>query len=286
MYHGATIVKFGEEIDGLISGIVDVAWLPGDAAFGRFPLYTVTGLPFLGFTSHKSQAYVSWKLLEKFPEMQAEFKDFKVLVLHGFPPQRLLTAKKPITKLEDMQGLKARVAGGPPTELFKALGAVPVVMAMSEIYPALEKGVIDGGTGSFSTFMQFGMDEVTKYLLEDPLFISTGPIIMMHRDRWDSLPPDYQEAMLERSGIEGSWWHGDLWFGPERGIFFDRQKEKGWEKEVTELSPEELARWKEIGGRPIWDKWAAGMDAKGLPGTAVLEEALRLIDEYNEKYGE
>ena len=47
---------------------------------------------------------------------------------------------------------------------------------------------------------------------------------------------------------------------------------------------EEIERWAEVAGKPIWDKWVQDMEAKGLPGQKVFDETLRLMQEYEEKY--
>jgi len=52
----------------------------------------------------------------------------------------------------------------------------------------------------------------------------------------------------------------------------------GHKIEEYTLPKEELDRWIEVAGKPVWDKWVADMEAKGLPGKAVLEEALRLCE--------
>ena len=43
------------------------------------------------------------------------------------------------------------------------------------------------------------------------------------------------------------------------------------------LTPDELARWQAVGGKPSWDTWVERVSAKGLPGQAVLDELLRLV---------
>ena len=46
------------------------------------------------------------------------------------------------------------------------------------------------------------------------------------------------------------------------------------------LDPGELEKWIDVAGKPVWDKWAADMEAKGLPGRKILDEALRLLKKY------
>ena len=84
-----------------------------------------------------------WKLYEKFPAMQKEFSEIQPLLLYTSSPN-LLVSKKQVKTLDDFKGLKFRVLGGPPTEMAKALGAVPDTIPMPDVYQSLDKGVVDG----------------------------------------------------------------------------------------------------------------------------------------------
>jgi TRAP-type C4-dicarboxylate transport system substrate-binding protein len=52
--------------------------------------------------------------------------------------------EKPVSTLDDIKGLKIRMSGGPPTDMMKALGGVPMLIPMPDNYISLQKGVIDG----------------------------------------------------------------------------------------------------------------------------------------------
>lgn len=84
------------------------------------------------------------------------------------------------------------------------------------------------------------------------------------------------------SGYERSRWYSnirnDIMWGPVREAMEKYVKEGGHTIEEYTLPPEEADRWIEAAGKPIWDAWVAKMEAQGLPGRAVLEETLRLIE--------
>ena len=50
--------------------------------------------------------------------------------------------------------------------------------------------------------------------------------------------------------------------------------------EEVKLDPGELAKWKEIAGEPVWNEWVQQMEKKGLPAREILDETLRLAEEY------
>ena len=57
-------------------------------------------------------------------------------------------------------------------------------------------------------------------------------------------------------------------------------KERGQEMEVFNLDPGELEKWIEVGGKPVWAKWVADMEAKGKPGQKILDKAFNLREKY------
>ena len=107
-----------------------------------------------------------------------------------------IMSKKQLKSLADFKGLKIRTPSGLTAMLFEKLGAVPVALAGSEIYSALDTNVIDAA--EFVTLGEnvgLGLQEVTKYVLY-PSF--HGPIAVVNygvnMDAWKSLPPDLQAA--------------------------------------------------------------------------------------------
>ena len=98
-----------------------------------------------------------------------------------------------------------------------------------------------------------------------------------HLNLWNSLPTDIQKVFNKLSGAWGADFESKVW---------DEQDTKGRDScvkagnEISTLPPKELERWK-THIKPMWDKWVAGMEAKGLPGRKVLNEVLRLSEEYS-----
>ena len=89
------------------------------------PLTDVITLPALPSKSAEHASEVLWRVYEKFPAIQNEFKDVHVLQLWTGDPRFLITAKKQVKTLEDIKGMKIRTPGGPPTEQIKTLGPFP-----------------------------------------------------------------------------------------------------------------------------------------------------------------
>ena len=124
---------------GVRSGIADMGWCVQGYWPEQTPLSDVMSLPFLPLTTAEKSSEVLWKLYEKFPAMQKEYGEIQPLVLHT-SSSNLLVSKKPVKTLEDLKGMKFRVLGGPPTEMAKALGAVPTLIPMPDVYQSARQG--------------------------------------------------------------------------------------------------------------------------------------------------
>ncbi len=93
----------------------------------------------------------------------------------------------------DLSGMKIRVS---PVyvPLVEGLGGTPVNMPTTEIYTALERGVVDGYGSTYVGIMDFALHEVTKYVVNVP-FYSKDNAILMNADKWDSLPEDIRAEL-------------------------------------------------------------------------------------------
>jgi TRAP-type C4-dicarboxylate transport system substrate-binding protein len=280
-YYAESLAKGTDAWMGLKTGVVDMAWCAQGYWAGVTPLSDVITLPFLPFKNGRQAGGILWKLREKYPEIQKEYADVHVLVFHATPPISLITSKKPVKTMEDLKGLKLRVLAGPPTDVFKAMGAVPVLLGMPDVYLAMQKGTIDGSGIPLGTLEIFNLYEVAKYWTHVPITTSYFTV-SMNKAKWNSLPPDIQKAITSVCGYEGSRTYAydfhDSYDQPVRKEMDDWVKKGGQKLEEYDLPKAELDRWIEAAGRPVWDRWVAGMEAKGLPGKAVLADTLKLIE--------
>ena len=163
IFHSQTLAKGPDIWNAVKTGVADMGWCFHGYWPDMTPLSDVISLPSLPIKSSEKASEVLWKLYEKFPEIQREYKDVHVLTLWASSPYFLITTKKQVKTMEDIKGLKIRVVGGPPTEQMKALGAVPLLIPMPDNYQALDKGVIDGMGAPWEAIHGFRLYEVVKY---------------------------------------------------------------------------------------------------------------------------
>jgi C4-dicarboxylate-binding protein DctP len=116
---------------------------------------------------------------------------------------KIMTANKALRTPEDFRGLKMRIQSSKVLEAqMRALGAIPQVMAFSEVYQALQTGVVDGAENTASNIYTQKHHEVQKFgTLADHGYI--GYAVIVNKKFWDGLPADVR-TQLEKAMAEAT----------------------------------------------------------------------------------
>jgi len=276
VYAGGSLGGQKESYNMVTSGICDIAWGFVGMFPGQFPMTEVISLPMLDVRDAKVGSKVLWDLYQNTDFLKKEYKDVKVLVLHTHMDVPLSTKEKKIQSAEDVKGLKIRTVGGPPTEFAKQMGMSPLNMPTSDVYEALNKGVIDGYLCDWHAIHSFKMVEQTKHILDVRTYV--GPFwIVMNKAKWESLPDDVKKAVEEVSGFAAiekiAVQYGKIRAGVEKTA-----ADRG--AIIYRLPDAEYQRWQNT-SKSIWEKWVKDMTAKGYPAKDVLARTQELIKKYN-----
>jgi TRAP-type C4-dicarboxylate transport system substrate-binding protein len=285
IFGAGALGKTVDQYDLVVNGLADMAGSFGLSAIaGRFPLNDVMVQPFL-FPSATVAAHVAQELFETWPEFRNEFSDTKLLFFHPTGPAQISSRSKPIKTLEDLKGMKANARSGTKAETQKALGLVPVAMVVPEAYTSLERGVLDIGALDWEGAFAFKWFEVTKYRTALPrgLYL-THLAVVMNKNTWNRLPKDVQKIFEELSGRYMAKFSGKAVDKASEHLreLIEKHDKKVGNPPIYELPKGELERWTSA-VQPVYDKWTAKMEAKGLPGKAILEDARRLVKKYSRK---
>lgn len=277
VFYSQTLCKGKDTWEATKNGIADIGWCFHGYWPGLTPLADVISLPALPFKSAEKGSEVLWKLYEKYPSIQEEFADNKVLLLFTSNPYVLITTKKQVKTLDDIQGMKIRMSGGPPTDMMKAIGGTPMLIPMPDNYISLQKGVIDGMGAPWEAIHGFRLYEVVNHYTEAPLpavYFS----IAMNKKKWEGLPKDIQDAIMSVSGLEGSKFWGKNFFDTAKDGVMEKTKAAGKNIEIYSLPDDERQRWLDKGGKPIWDQWVKKMEAKGFSDAQmILDDAVEMM---------
>jgi C4-dicarboxylate-binding protein DctP len=240
VYANSTLYKDGEEMDALTLGSVQML-APSVAKFGPLGVreFEVFDLPYIfdDFAQlHKVTEGAVGKLLFK----KLEAKGIVGLAFwdNGFKD---FSANKPLKLPGDVKGLKMRIQSSKVLDSeIRALGGIPQVMAFSEVYQALQTGVVDGTENPPSNFYTQKMNEVQKYLtLTDHGVIEYA--VIANKKFWDGLPADIRTT-LEGAMKDASKYANEI-AKEENDKALTAVKATG-KTEIITLTPDAKAAWK------------------------------------------
>ena len=202
VYPNSQLYKDKEEMEALQLGAVQML-APSLAKFGPLGVqeFEVFDLPYI-FPSYEALHAVTNGEVGKALLAKLEDKGITGLAYwdNGF---KIMSANSPLHTTDDFLGLKMRIQSSKVLEAeMNALGAVPQVMAFSEVYQALQTGVVDGTENPPSNMFTQKMNEVQKHAtLSNHGYL--GYAVIVNKKFWDGLPEDVR-AGLEKAMVEST----------------------------------------------------------------------------------
>jgi TRAP-type mannitol/chloroaromatic compound transport system substrate-binding protein len=171
----------------------------------------------------------------------------------------LIHSKVPIRTFEDFKGKKIRYPGGIIADIYRAAGVSTVLLPGGEVYPALEKGVIDGAdyVGAAINY-NLGFGEIAKYIIMGPPSTPClhQPVDLMgvaiNMKTWQKIPPHLQQ-LFDAAIVQHSRDHYTAIQAADIEAFEKLQKEQG--VEVIRLSEEDIDKFRRFAPQ-MWVKWA------------------------------
>jgi tripartite ATP-independent transporter DctP family solute receptor len=216
--------------------------------------FGVFDFPFLFSNARQADAMVDGPLGKMLGGKLAD-KGVVVLAFFDLGFRNVTNGKRPITKPEDLEGLKLRVIPNPVfLETFKTFKANPIPLPFAELYGALESKAVDGQENPYSVILSSKFYEVNKYVSATNHVYATNPVQISKRF-WDKLSPAEQK-LLQEAAIEAQ--------NYQRVVSRDAASKAVGELKAkgmvfNEIAPAELARMRaEV--RPVHDKFAASYD--------------------------
>lgn len=194
VYPNSQLYKDGEEMNAIQIGAVQML-APSLAKFGPLGVkeFELFDLPFI-FDDYNALHRVTGGPLGASLFKKLEPKGIVGLAYwdNGFKD---FSANKPLKKPEDFKGTKMRIQSSKVLDAqMRALGVIPQVMAFSEVYQALQTGVVDGTENPPSNFYTQKMHEVQKYMTQSRHGY-LGYAVIVNKKFWDDLPADLKKIV-------------------------------------------------------------------------------------------
>jgi C4-dicarboxylate-binding protein DctP len=240
VYPNSSLFKDGEEMEALQLGSVQML-APSLAKFGPLGVreFEVFDLPYI-FDDYADLHKVTEGPVGTMLFKKLEGKGIIGLAYwdNGF---KVMSANKPLRTPEDMKGLKMRIQSSKVLgDEMKALGAIPQVMAFSEVYQAMQTGVVDGSENTPSNMFTQKHHEVQKYTAETSHGY-IGYAVIVNKKFWDGLPADIRTT-LEGAMKDATKYANDI-ANKENDDALEGIRKSG-KSEVIKLTDAQKAAWK------------------------------------------
>ena len=254
--------------DAVKDGLVDLSYVTASYTPARHILPLLPELPGGGATAEiNSVAYsrVHWKLLHSV----GEYNGVKLLGVFTHGPGQMFNTKRPITKVEDLAGMKIRSGGGISEQMARALGASAFVKPAPESYELLSSGVADGTFFPLESINSFKLSTVVKYATLFPGgFYGSAFGFFMNQDKWNKLSKQDQDIIEKMSGEAAARSNGKSWDTADQ-VGLNALKAAGANIVTADAGMQAEARRLSA---PIIEDWIKKASAKGVNAKAILDE--------------
>jgi len=279
VYPAGALLKASEIYDGVAQGVADIAYGHPTDDMGRFGPYTAFALPGLDFPEDwpdvKTKTAVAIEIREKFPDIKAKHSDIEILFDAWFSPYIFQSPKKAVRVPKDIVGMKV-AASGLFISFAETLGAVPVSVPAPDRYMSLERGLIDGSWDIWGGIFAMKHYEVSKYFSEGIDFGCGSSMVVMNKQKLDSLPADVQEIFRKQQAYALDF--PTQAYLPEIALGIEEAKKRN--ATFITPTPEEEAAWDEVLVE-YYEVWVKDMEQRGwTQARDFLNELLRMLDSY------
>ena len=259
----------GAQAAQVAAGTIDIALGLRGAESGRFPRSAIAELPFMVKDS-ESGSRILWEF-NKAGGFGNEYAGFKLLALTVHNPGLIHTANKRVETPADIKGLRFRAPNGAVAAALEQLGAVPVILQVNDVMPAVRSGRLDGIVTNWGNPL-VGFNDAMKFHT-NVAFYSSVFFVVMNKRTFENMPADVRaaidalsnEALVSRFGLLWNKWDAPV-----------REGASGPGQEIISPAPAAMAEWR-AGLRPAADKYLDGLIAAGVTDARTIHERLLAV---------
>ncbi len=266
VFPGSSLYKPVEQWGAVTRGRLDMTAFPLDYASGRVPQFSATLMPGLVRNYDHAQRLNQSPFMDEIRALVEE--NGGLIIADAWLAGGFASKERCITSPESIEGQVIRAAGPAFEQMLAEAGASIASMPSSEVYTAMQTGVLDAANTSNDSFVSYRLYEQVKCLTapgENALWFMYEPVIMS-KQVFEGLTKEQQDAIMAAARKAEEYFDRVSREGEQKMI--DIFKESG--VEVIELSDEDYAAWMEVAQRSSYKNFAE--QVKG--GKELLEKAL------------
>jgi len=277
VYPAQQLGKAFDHYDMARDGIADLTYINPGYQPGRFPIIGAGELPFLISNAKSgSQAIDAWYRAYADKEM----KDVKFCLAFVHDPGTFHSKTKKILVPADIKGMKIRPAHATMATWVTQLGGTNVQSSAPEVRDILDKGVADAVTFPWGSVPLFGIDKVTKYHMNVPLYVTTFAFVF-NKNTYNQMSAAQKKVIDNHCTNEWALKVAAPWADFEHNGIAKLKAEAG--HEVYDLSAAQLAEWKKS-AEPLSKTWADNVKKAGANPDVVMKEFKAELAKYKAGY--
>lgn len=262
-YHGDMTTDEIEGVEMVQTGNLEMLWVSMGSLNGFAPITDIMQLPFLFESPEHLEKCLTGEFGNKILEEISKIDNIEAIAFHQDGWRNITTTGKEIKSLEDVKGLKIRsMMSEMLIDMYKALGAVPTSVSYSELFTALQTGLVEAQDNSLIVCESDGFDEVLNSACINNLFYAGGAVLVAD---------DWMATLSEE----------------DQKLIIDAAKEAGaYQRNWTQKSEEDIVKTFENDGWTItypedkkdWINAVQGVYDKYLAANPEWEELLALVE--------
>ena len=260
MFYASSVVATVETFDAAINGIVDCDMTGGAYQTGKNPAFQFVGDLMGGYDTPWQM--LSWLYYGDGLAAAQELYNEQNMQLIGWAlyGQESMSSSSPLRGPEDLKGWKFRSPPGMETEIFEELGASPIVMDFTEIFTALETGIIDGADASnISNNVGLGLYDIAKFANYPGFHSMPSDHLACNKEVWDAMPAHHR-AIMETAVSD---------IALKSALIFEKRNAEAVAQltadgvTISQWAPEDLAEFR-AAAQATWPEFATTPEAKAL----------------------
>ena len=264
--------KAFDHYDMARDGIADITYVNPGYQPGRFPVIAAGQLPFMFADAKKGTAALdAW--YRKYVAREMKDTHFCFAFIHD---PGAYHGRKKVVLPDDIKGMKIRPPQSTIAQMVTMLGGTNVQASAPEARDVLERGVADAIFFPWGSMFLFGLDKVTKYHMDVPLYTTTFTY-SMNKAKYDSLSPAQKKVIDDHCTTEWAVKLSSPWHDFEAAGRDKMKKAAG--HEVYELTPDQLSAWK-TAVKPLQKQWADAVTKAGGDADAIFKSLEDSITQY------
>ncbi|WP_299304589.1 TRAP transporter substrate-binding protein [uncultured Litoreibacter sp.] len=260
LFYSSSVVKSVETFDAAVSGILDCDMTGGSYQTGKNPAFQFVGDIMGGYDTPYQQ--LSWLYFGGGLEAAQKLYNAYDMQLVGWwvPGQESLSSIRPLAGPEDLKGWKFRSPPGMETKIFEKLGASPVVMDFTEVFTALETGIIDGADAAgVATNVSLGLFDIVQHATFPGFHSMPSDHLACNKAVWEAMPEHHREILSV--AMESLALRTALTFDKVNGEAAAGLKAKG--VAIYDWSREDRQQFRKV-AQETWVEFATTPEAKAL----------------------